>query len=75
MFEAVDVHCARPFHFFVTLLTMSMTFGLLLTQISVLMSLYVMLSILLSIFVCAAACLFCAGFNTKATVTPNRMIA
>ena len=62
MFEAVDVHCARPFHFFVTLLTMSMTFGLFLTQISVLMSLYVMLSILLSIFVCA--CLFCAGFLT-----------
>ena len=75
VFEAVDMHCAIQFHFVVTLLTTSMTFGLLLTHISVLMSLYVMLSIHLSIFVWAAASFFCADFNTKDTVTPDRMIA
>ena len=38
----------------------SMSFVLSLTQMLVLLSLYVMLSILLSILVCAAASLFCA---------------
>ena len=48
-------------HFiFLTVLIISMTFVLSLTQTLVFLSLYVMLSILLSILVCAAASLFCA---------------
>ena len=43
-----------------TVLLISMTFVLSLTQMLVVLSLYVMLSILLSILVCAAASLFCA---------------
>ena len=45
---------------FLTVLIISMTFVLSLTQMLVFLSLYVMLSILLSILVCAAASLFCA---------------
>ena len=44
---------------FLTILIISMTFVLSLTQMLVFLSLYVMLSILLSILVCAAASLFC----------------
>ena len=53
--------CSAQDHFiFLTVLIISMTFVLSLTQMCVFLSLYVMLSILLSIFVCAAASLFCA---------------
>ena len=53
--------CPAPDHFiFLTVLTISMTFVLSLTQMLVFLSLYVMLSIFLSILVCAAASLFCA---------------
>ena len=61
VFEAVDMPCPAQDHFiFLTVLIISMTFVLSLTQMLVFLSLYVMLSILLSIFVCAAASLFCA---------------
>ena len=53
--------CPAQDHFiFLTVLIISMTFVLSLTQMLVFLSLYVMLSILLSILVCAAASLFCA---------------
>ena len=53
--------CPAQDHFiFLTVLIISMTFVLSLTQMFVFLSLYVMLSILLSILVCAAAILFCA---------------
>ena len=56
--------CPAQDHFiFLTVLTISMTFVLSLTQMLVYLSLYVMLSILLSILVCAAASLFCAFFG------------
>ena len=52
--------CPAQDHFiFLTVLIISMTFVLSLTQMLVFLSLYVMLSILLSILVCAAASLFC----------------
>ena len=54
--------CPGPFHF-LTVLIISMTFVLSLTQMLVFLSLYVMLSIFLSILVCAAASLFCACFG------------
>ena len=54
--------CPAQDHFiFLTVLIISMTFVLSLTQMLVFLSLYVMLSILLSIFVCAAASLFILG--------------
>ena len=56
VFKAVDVPCPGPLNFF-TLLIMSMTFVLSLTQVLALRSLYVMLSILLSTLICAAASL------------------
>ena len=53
--------CPALDHFIVlTVLIISMSCVLSLTQMLVLLSLYVMLSILLSILVCAAASLFCA---------------
>ena len=53
--------CPAQDHFiFPTVLIISMTFVLSLTQTLVFLSLYVMLSILLSILVCAAASLLCA---------------
>ena len=53
--------CPAQDHFiFPTVLIISMTFVLSLTQMLVFLSLYVMLSILLSILVCAAESLFCA---------------
>ena len=53
--------CPAQDHFiFLTVLIISMTFVISLTQMLVFLSLYVMLSILLSILVCAAASLFCA---------------
>ena len=53
--------CPAQDHFiFLTLLIISMTFVLSLTQMLVFLSLYVMLSILLTILVCAAASVFCA---------------
>ena len=53
--------CPAQDHFiFLTLLIISMTFVLSLTQMLVFLSVYVMLSILLSNLVCAAASLFCA---------------
>ena len=53
--------CLAQDHFiFLTVLIISMTFVLSLTQMLVFLSLYVMLSILLSILVCAAASLLCA---------------
>ena len=53
--------CPAQDHFiFLTVLIISMTFVLSLTQMLVFLSLYVMLSILLSILVCAAASLFFA---------------
>ena len=53
--------CPAQDHFiFLTVLIISMTFVLSLTQMLVFLSVYVMLSILLSILVCAAASLFCA---------------
>ena len=51
---------AQDYFIFLTVLIISMTFVLFLTQMLVFLSLYVMLSILLSILVCAAASLFCA---------------
>ena len=56
--------CPAQDHFiFLTVLIISMTFVLSLTQTLVFLSLYVMLCILLSILVCAAASLFCALFG------------
>ena len=53
--------CPAHDHFiFITLLIISMTFVLSLTQMLVFQSLYVIMSILLSSLVCAAASLFCA---------------
>ena len=53
--------CPAQDHFiFLTVLIISMTFALSLTQMLAFLSLYVMLSILLSILVCATASLFCA---------------
>ena len=53
--------CPAHDHFIcLTVLIISMTFVLSLTQMLVSLSLYVMLSILLSILICAAASLFCA---------------
>ena len=53
--------CPAQDHFiFLTVLIISMTFVLSLTQMLVFLSLYVMLSILISILVCAGASLFCA---------------
>ena len=53
--------CPAQDHFIcLTVLIISMTFVLSLTQMLVFLSLYVMLSILLSTLVCAAASLFCA---------------
>ena len=53
--------CPAQDHFiFLTVLIISMTFVLSLTQMLVFLSLYVMFSILLSSLVCAAASLFCA---------------
>ena len=60
VFEAVDMPCLYDHFIFLTLLSMSMTFVLSLTQMLVLLSSYVMLSILLTILVCTAASLFCA---------------
>ena len=48
------------FVFFLSVVIISMTFVLSLTQMLVFLSLYVMLSLLISILVCAAASLFCA---------------
>ena len=59
VFEAVDMPCPGPFQF-LTVLIISMTFVLSLTQMLIFLSGYVMLSILLSMLVCVAACLFCA---------------
>ena len=54
--------CPAQDHFiFLTVLIISMTFVLSLTQMLVFLSLYVMLTILLSILVGAAASLFCAA--------------
>ena len=60
VFEAVDMPCPGPFHFSHSVDYIIYSFVLSLTQMLVLLSLYVMLSILLSILVCAAARLFCA---------------
>ena len=61
VFEAVDMPCPGPFHFFHSVhYIYDLSFVLSLTQMLALLSLYVMLSILLSILVCAAASLFCA---------------
>ena len=68
VFEAVDMPCPRPFHF--TVLIISMTFVLSLTQMLVFLSLYVMLSILLSILVCAATSLFFACFVSVLVSAP-----
>ena len=57
--------CPAHDHFIFSVLTISMSFVLSLTQMLVLLSLYVMLSILLSILVCAAASLLCACFRTR----------
>ena len=54
------IYPAQDHFIFLTVLIISMTFVLSLTQTLVFLSLYVMLSILLSILVCAAASLFCA---------------
>ena len=59
VFEAVDMPCPGAFHFFLTLNIIAMTFVLPMTQMLVLIYLYVMLSILLYMLVCAAARLFC----------------
>ena len=62
VFEAVDMPCPGPFHFShsVDYIYEFCPLPNGLTQMLVLLSLYVMLSILLSILVCAAASLFCA---------------
>ena len=53
--------CPAQDHFiFLTVLIISMTFVLSLTQMLIFLYLYVMLSILLAMLVCAAASLFCA---------------
>ena len=59
VFEAVNMPCPGPFHFSHSV-DYIYEFFLSLTQLLVLLSLYVMLSILLSILVCAASSLFCA---------------
>ena len=56
--------CPAQSHFIcLTVLIISMTCVLSLTQMLVFISLYVMLSILLSILVCAATRLFCANLH------------
>ena len=61
--------CLAQDHFIVlTVLIISMTFVLSLSQMLVFLSLYVMLSILLSILVCAAASLFCACLVSVCTI-------
>ena len=63
--------CPAQDHFmFLTLLIISMTFVLSLTQMLVFLSLYVMLSILLSILVCAAASLLCASLVSVQVSAP-----
>ena len=59
VFEAVNMRCPGPFHCSHSV-DYIYEFVLSLTQMLVVLSLYVMLSILLSILVCAAASLFCA---------------
>ena len=58
--EAVNMPCPGPFHFSHSVDYIYMSFVLSLTQMLVLLSLYVTLSILLSILICVAASLFCA---------------
>ena len=58
---------------FLTLLIMSMTCVLSLTQMLIFLSLYVMFSILLSILVCAAASLFCACLVSVHVSAPYRI--
>ena len=55
-----SIRPAQDHFIFLTVYIISMTFVLSLTQMLVLLCLYVILSILLSILVCAAASLFCA---------------
>ena len=67
--------CSAQDHFiFLTVLIISMTFVLSLTQMLVFLSLYVMLSIL-SILVCAAASLFCACLVSVQVSAPYYVIA
>ena len=70
VFGAVDMPSSGPFHLF-TVLIISMTFVLSLTQMLVFLSLYVMLSILLSILVCASASLFCACLVSVQVSAPH----
>ena len=59
VFEEINMPCPGPFHFSHSV-DYIYEFVLSLSQMLVLLSLYVMFSILLSILVCAAASLFCA---------------
>ena len=64
--------CPAQDHFiFLTVLIISMTFVLSLTQMLIFLSLYVMLSILLSILVCAAASLFCVCLDSVQVSAPK----
>ena len=69
VFEAVNMPCPGPFHFSHSV-DYIYEFCPLLTQMLVLLSLYVMLSILLSILVCAAASLFCASLVSVQVSAP-----
>ena len=61
--------CPAQHHFsFLTVLIISMTFVLSLTQMLVFLSLYVMLSILLSILVCAVASTICHSWQHTGVV-------
>ena len=63
--------CPAWVHFIVlTLLIISMTFVLSVTQMLVLLSMYVMLRILLSILVCVAASWFCACLDSVQVFAP-----
>ena len=68
--------CPAQDHFiFLTVYIISMNCVLSLTQMLVLLSLYVMLSILLSILVCAAAGLFCACLVSVQVSAPYAIAA
>ena len=66
---AVDVPCQGPFHF-LTLLIITMTCVLSLTQLLVFLSMYVMLIKFISILVYAAASLFCACLTSVQVSAP-----
>ena len=74
--SAVGVSCPGPFNPIVfTLLIMSMTYVLSLTQMLLLLYVHVMLSMILSILLCAAAGLFCSYLVSVHVSVPYRAMS